>query len=269
MYLRPSDARPRNLWFPILSLLILFFAANLLLGTLLRHLGLSTTDGLPAFLIYVGSFLIAIGYAFLLRNPWNLQLPSLRPEKWRIDAPFIVCGVILLFATGILLAPLLDLLPDTYARMLDDYLRGGIWPLLTAVLAAPLLEEFLFRGVIQKNLVARLGPIPSILTAAALFGGIHLIPQQILYAGCVGVILGGIYYLTGSLNNVIVIHFINNGLTTLFGLAFGAEPSIERRLLGDGPLWYGAYALSLLIVAAAALYAVRRIRRTKSDSVEN
>lgn len=257
----------RSLWFPMLSLLILFCTANMLLGTLAQRVGDFGSAGFRQFLAYVGSFAITIGYAIAIRRPWGVLLPSFRPEKWRLNGPFILGGVILLFATGILLAPLTDRMPESYARMLDEYLRGGLWPIVTAAVAAPLLEELLFRGIIQKNLVARTGPGAGILIGAAVFGAIHLIPQQMIYAGCVGVILGCIYHFTGSLGNAVAVHFINNGIAILAGLVCGTESGgIEKKLLGDGPVWYGAYALSVGLAAAAVLYAVRRIRRERADS---
>ncbi|WP_294600031.1 type II CAAX endopeptidase family protein [uncultured Rikenella sp.] len=259
----------RSLWFPLFSLLILFCAANMLLGTAAQHLDGFGNAGFRQFLAYVGSFALTIGYALAIRRPWGLLMPSFRPEKWKLHGPFILVGVILLFATGILLAPITDRMPDTYTRMLDDYLRGGLWPILTAAVAAPLLEELLFRGIIQKNLVARIGPGAGILIGAAVFGAIHFIPQQMIYAGCVGLILGCIYHFTGSLGSTVAIHFINNGIAILAGLVPGADGTgIERRILGggEGPVWYTAYALSLALAAAAVLYAVRRIRRERADS---
>ncbi len=263
----PQTTTHRSLWFPILSLLILFCAANMLLGALARQLDHLGNAGLRQFIAYVGSFAVTIGYALAIRRHWGVLMPSFRPEKWKLHGPFILVGVILLFATGILLTPITDRMPDQYSRLLDDYLRGGLWPVITAVVAAPLLEEFLFRGIIQKNLVARVGPGTGILIAAAIFGAIHLIPQQMIYAGCVGLILGCIYHFTGSLGSAVAVHFINNGIATLAGFVLGSE-SIEKRLLGggEGPVWYTAYGLSIVLAAAAATYAVRRIKRTKSDS---
>ncbi|WP_298064555.1 CPBP family intramembrane glutamic endopeptidase, partial [uncultured Rikenella sp.] len=177
----------------------------------------------------------------------------------------------------IVLTPLLQRLPDTYIEMLDNYMGGGFWPMLTAVVAAPILEEFLFRGIIQKNLVRRLGPTGGITLGALIFGGIHLIPQQIVYASCLGLILGTIYHLTGSLNSAIAVHFVNNGLTSLLYLVFGTSDSLEHQVLGDGTLWNWAYGISLLLLLAGAGYAAHRIRRQRqhetppetTDSCEN
>lgn len=253
----------RSLWFPILSILAVYIAASILLGMLFASLSALYEPAFWSFAAYVGSFLVTIGYAAALGKVWGFEIPSFRPEKWNINARLIVAGVILMLATGIVLTPVLDLLPDTYIDMLDDYMQGGFWPMLTAVVAAPVLEEFLFRGIIQKNLVRRLGPLWGIVLGALVFGGIHLIPQQIVYASCLGLILGSIYYLTGSLNSAIAVHFVNNGLTALLYMVFGTSDGLERKILGDGSLWGWAYAISVGLLIAGAWYTVRRIQREK------
>lgn len=271
----PTAPSRRSLWFPILSILGVYIAAGMTFGA--GFSALSLYD--PAFwhfVSYVGSFLIAIGYAAALRSDWGVEIPSFRPEKWKADPRMIVAGVILMLAAGIVLSPILEQMPDSYIEQLDDYMQGGFWPMFTAVIAAPILEEFLFRGIIQKNLVSRIGPLGGITLGSLIFGLIHLIPQQIVYASCLGLILGTIYHLTGSLNGAIAVHFVNNGLTSLLYLLFGTSDAVEHKILGDGTLWHWAYAISLVLLIAGASYTIGRIRRRpsepapkKSDSAEN
>lgn len=267
---------PRTLWFPILSILAVYIGASMLLGMLFADLSAIYDPAFWSFAAYVGSFLVTIGYAVALRSGWGVEVPSFRPEKWRANPRLIVAGVILMLATGIVLNPLLDRLPDTYIEMLDDYMQGGFWPMLTAVVAAPILEEFLFRGIIQKNLVSRMGPLRGIVLGSLIFGAIHLIPQQIVYASCLGLILGSIYYLTGSLSSAVAVHFVNNGVTSLLYMVFGTSDGLERKILGDGALWNWAYAISVLLLLVGAWYTVIRIRRQRretapgtADSAEN
>lgn len=255
----PTPTRP--FWFPLVSIIAVFFISSLLLGMILQLLPDSEDTTFANFVVYVGSMLATIAYAASLRNSWQVELPSFHPKKWKFNPRLVLLGLLLMVSTGIVLTPLLEQLPEKYIEQLDSYMQGGFWPMLTAVVAAPILEEFLFRGIIQKNLVSRLGPLWGILLASIIFGAIHLIPQQIIYAGCLGLILGTIYYLTGALNDAIAVHFVNNGLTSLLYLVFGTSGSLERKLLGDGTLWTSAYILALLILCGGILYAVLRIRR--------
>lgn len=260
----------RSLWFPILSILAVYIAASMLLGLLLSHLNIpGTSPASLSFLGYVGSFLVTIAYAVALKSGWQIEIPSFRPEKWRVNPRLIVGGVILMLATGIVLSPLIEAMPERYTRMLESYMSGGFWPMLTAVVAAPVLEEFLFRGIIQKNLVRRVGPLGGIAIGALIFGAIHVIPQQVVYAGCLGLILGSIYYLTGSLNSAIAVHFVNNGLTSLLYMFFGTSTGIEREILGNGTAWYWAYAISLILLAGGAWYVVRRVRQDAKTAADD
>lgn len=195
------------------------------------------------FVSYVAGFGAAIGYAVALKPAWGLEVPSFRPEKWGADPRVIVGGMILMLATGIVLSPVLERLPAEYFDRLDDYMKGGFWPMFTAVAVAPVVEEFLFRGIIQKNLVRRLGPFGGIAVGALLFGAVHVNPPQVVYASCLGLILGTVYYLSGSLNSAVTVHFVNNGLTSLLYMLFGTSVGLERRILGlerpgDGPMGF-------------------------------
>ena len=87
----------------------------------------------------------------------------------------------------------------------------------------PLLEEVLFRGAIQGLLMRYFGrPWPAIVVAALVFGVFHMNPVQIVYATLLGIVLGWIYYRTGSLLSVIVGHVLNNSLAVVTTVAFGA-----------------------------------------------
>lgn len=75
-------------------------------------------------------------------------------------------------------------------------------------------EEFLFRGVIQTNLMP-FGRTAAIIASAALFGLMHANSAQFLYAVIAGVILGVVRDRTGSIWCGIVIHFCNNFFSVL------------------------------------------------------
>ena len=82
-----------------------------------------------------------------------------------------------------------------------------------------LVEEFIFRGIIQTRLEESLGPAGGILLASLLFGIMHSsygTPYEIAYTFLAGGVLGYLFYRTKSLSLVVMIHgFIN---IFLFGL---------------------------------------------------
>ncbi|KKI00384.1 CAAX protease [Methanosarcina sp. 1.H.T.1A.1] len=82
-----------------------------------------------------------------------------------------------------------------------------------------LIEEFIFRGIIQTRLEEFLGPVGGILLASLLFGIMHSsygTPYEMAYTFLAGGALGYLFYRTKSFSLVVMIHgFIN---IFLFGL---------------------------------------------------
>lgn len=262
------------LLFVITSVLLVYVVVSNILsylsGTFLEQYG---ENGVVQFICYSLSFILTILYCAIIHRYYRpIRIPTLRGSSREINSPLIVGGVVTTLALSVVISPLLDSMPQEHIDTISSYIHGGFWPMLTAIVAAPLLEEILFRGVIQKSLVARFGPIIGIIGAASIFGALHIIPQQMIYSFGVGLILGTIYYLTGSLVGAITVHFVNNGLTTLLYLTFGTSTGIERQLLGDGALWDMVYFCSCLILlgaAATALNAIHnRVKRIKNTTAK-
>lgn len=249
-----------SVWPATLSTLLVFIATTVGMGKLLRGNEGNDPDVLP-FIVYCSGFFSAILFALLVSRRWRYRLPSFRMEKWKFAPRQTVAGVILMLAASFVLSPLTETIPEAYFDRLNQYMQGGFWPMLTTVIAAPILEEFLFRGIIQKNITLRYGPLAGIIIGAVLFGVIHLVPQQIVYATAMGLILGTIYHLTGSLNSVIAIHFVNNGLTALLYMFFGTSVGLEHKIFPTTGGWTIAYVVSLSLLAIGTLRAVQIIRR--------
>lgn len=83
---------------------------------------------------------------------------------------------------------------------------------LQALIQAPIFEELLFRGIILNGLLNRYkgNQKKAILYSAIIFGVVHFNIPQGINAFIIGIILGGIYYYTGSMKLAIFAHFINN-----------------------------------------------------------
>jgi ABC-2 type transport system permease protein len=66
----------------------------------------------------------------------------------------------------------LDVLQDVMRESAKG-LSAGVWILLLAVVAAPIFEEFIFRGLIFGGLRRSLGALPAIAASAAVFAIVH------------------------------------------------------------------------------------------------
>lgn len=83
--------------------------------------------------------------------------------------------------------------------------------LFTAVaIIAPLIEELLFRGLLQKSLSHKMPIWAAIALSAVVFGLMHMDFYAMPPLVMMGAIFGLIYHLTGSLRVTIVLHMVNN-----------------------------------------------------------
>jgi hypothetical protein len=84
-----------------------------------------------------------------------------------------------------------------------------------AGLLVPVVEEILFRGVIQNGFVLRYGPAAGIGLSSILFALYHLNPWQAFSALALGALFGWVTYRSGSLRQAITLHAGNNTLAVL------------------------------------------------------
>jgi len=104
--------------------------------------------------------------------------------------------------------------------------------LLTFALVPGIAEELLCRGWAQRGLEARCGPFWAIVLASAFFGALHGDPVHSLLAAVLGLYLGAIAQLAGSVRASIACHVANNTAAVVGAAsALGIEPPPPDRLL--------------------------------------
>ena len=148
---------------------------------------------------------------------------------------------------------------DVMMESLSKVTGGPFWSsfLLTAIFA-PIFEEWLCRGMVLRGLLTRMKPAWAIVISALFFALIHMNPWQALNAFIIGVVMGYVYFKTGSLLLTMLIHFVNNGTAVICAQI----PSLEQYdywmdMIGHQTYWV-VYILSL-IVLAACIWAFKRI----------
>ncbi len=95
--------------------------------------------------------------------------------------------------------------------------NGFIFVLTIMSLVPALGEEMLFRGILMRIAQKRnKGVMAPIIITAFIFSAIHFEPYGFLSIFAAGLLLGAIYYLTGSLWCSILFHFLNNGIQVFF-----------------------------------------------------
>jgi membrane protease YdiL (CAAX protease family) len=128
--------------------------------------------------------------------------------------------------------------------------------LLGVAVVPAFCEELLFRGILLGGLRARLGTPGAVLVSSALFAAVHFDPLVLLPIFLLGILLGTITVVTGSLIPAVVVHLLNNALVTSFLLAPPFAESLGEAL-PMGPI---PFLLALVVVASLLWTGSRRAR---------
>ena len=125
-------------------------------------------------------------FVFDLPNYWNMQLTN----------------------RSSLLSQFYDMMMEVMKQMTG----GPFWSsFLVVAIFAPIFEEWLCRGMVLRGLLTKMKPVWAIVISALFFAVIHANPWQALNAFLIGLLMGYVYYKTGSLILTMIIHFVNNG----------------------------------------------------------
>jgi uncharacterized protein len=187
---------------------------------------------------------------------FDLRVNNLKIVPWILIATAgLVYGLI---SPIVSLIPMTDFFRQVFVEMFG---RTGILSFAAIVIAAPILEEVLFRGIILDGFLKRYSPMKSIVISALLFGAFHLNPWQFVGAFLLGTMMGWIYYRTGSLALTIVIHFFNN-FAAFASMKFTTnyEELIDQSIVE----YYGGLLPFLTVVGislAALAYAIYELNR--------
>lgn len=90
--------------------------------------------------------------------------------------------------------------------------------LLHVTVAAAILEELVFRGVILQSL-RRFGDTFALVCSSALFGLVHHNLEQSIMAFVIGLAIGFFVLRSGSLKTGMLIHFVYNSIATVIDFA--------------------------------------------------
>ena len=216
-------------------------------------------DALMGPLIFLLTYILIFGFIL-----WYTQR-----ERERINGhtafsyvaiPMIAYPIIFLLtiAAGILIEPLMELLPmpDQLWDVLVDFIkRKDVFTFLAVVIAAPIFEELIFRGVILDGLLKNTSPAKAIFWSAFIFGVVHLNPWQFVAAFILGLVIGWLYYKSKSLLPCIFVHFVANGnsFITRFFIDLDDPEALNnstRAMIGDGNYML-LIAVSLIITIAS------------------
>lgn len=250
-----------------------FFTAGMTAG---RIIVMSSAASIITTLIFVISKWTPFSRDFMQDNPWVLIY-------WSV-----------IIALGMIIPSqfLEDLLPQELTKdILSNEIKmvmANNWGYLAVGLLAPLTEELVFRGAIQKvaveyfekkfsaakNLTSEASILrknmphwTGVIFTAMLFAAVHGNPAQMPHALLVGMLLGWMCYRSGSIVPGIVVHWVNNTVAFVSCAMYPETYDMKiADLFGNEPLRIAlAIAFSLmLLVPAVYQYHLR----TKKENIE-
>lgn len=240
--------------------MLLLLPVNLLLNKLIGKEA--------SMLIY---YLLAIGIPFwvvysIRKSKTNCHSFNLTIENNRI-IPLVIIGTIALHF-GII-APIGNSIPipESMKKVFMDLgSQTGVFTFFSMVIAAPILEELIFRGIILDGLLKKYSPTKSILISSFLFGLAHLNPWQFVTGLILGIFSGWVYYRTKSLSFSIIIHAATNLGGFLVRFFIDIDSLMDDTLLemyGGFTNLILAIVSSILIVAVCIYFLLKEFERLK------
>jgi len=125
--------------------------------------------------------------------------------------------------------------------------------LLVIALLPAIGEELFFRAIIQNELLSSIGKKDiAIIMTAVIFSAFHLQFEAFLPRFFLGLILGYVYYWSGSIWVSISLHFINNGL-----LVFSAY-MLHDKIEDMSPQGSHAIPMYIILMSLLAVFVLRK-----------
>lgn len=215
----------------LLSLAALLFVAN----WACQVIWLGLAGGLFPSVVAGALFGTLLPLALLARSP---RWAAVRELRLRWPSPAAAGGSIVValcsLAPGSVLGwvslQLHPVDPQWLARFAEDLPQAPAEVAVAAlavVVAAPLAEELVFRGLVHRSFSRTWGPWPAILLSSLVFSIVHFEPWYLLGLLAVGLMLGFVWEVTRSLACCWLAHAVHNAVSLAIMVAdgpAGAEP---------------------------------------------
>ncbi len=194
---------------------------------------------------------------------FGVKMRRSRKFSWnRVSMPILLLCIPLILSLGILVEPLINAIPmpELIRKYFNSVITNDIYSFVMIAIAAPLLEELVFRGIVLDGLLKHYSPVKAIIWSAAIFGIAHLNPWQFLSAFSLGLVIGWLYWKTNSLIPGIAIHFINNSLSFLMMMVTGDSLITTQQFMGDGKAYYVVYGMCIPIFVGSLFLIQQRLK---------
>ena len=204
-----------------------------------------TTIGVFTFLKWAD-----VSRRYLLTRPWGVVF-------WCAIA---ACGVLI---PSLCLQEAMPELPNLMSSEFE-MIMGERWGYLAIGILAPIAEELVFRGAVLRALLRwnRTNHWVSIGFSALAFALVHANPAQMPHAFLTGLLLGWLYYRSGSIIPGVAFHWVNNSIAYIMYNLY-PDPDIHLiDVLGSQRSVAAAFVFSLFILLPALFQLNLLLKRT-------
>ena len=251
------------------QLLILIFAAVLAQQSEIKVEEINVSSDKMKFLqgfysvtfFFLPAFLYAV-FVFTGKYFWFLGFkPAQKPGMYILAPITIVAALFFAFWLGQLneripLPHWMKLMEENTSKQMNEFLKVKDWGdifinIIVIALLPAICEEIFFRGAVQRVMIhVTRSPWIGIIISAFLFSALHMQFVGFLPRMFLGLVLGALYWYSGSLWVCIIAHFVNNALQVIW-VSFSPESMNSNPAI---PFW-----LTLMsgIVVALLLYVYR------------
>ena len=239
-----------------ISYLLIFIGLQLVGGAIVTSLWSLITgnsDKTAAMLITTTGVIGVVTIVIFLWTRYTEVSPTwLRTRPWMV----LIWSVIAALGAIVPSAWIQEQMPELPNFIEQEFstIMGTPWGYLVIGLLAPFSEELVMRGAILRELLKseKLTTWTAIAISAAMFALIHMNPAQMPHAFLIGLLLGWMYYRTGSILPGIAYHWANNSVAYVM---YALYPDPDMKLIdifkGSEQHVYMALGFSLLIFLPA------------------
>jgi membrane protease YdiL (CAAX protease family) len=167
----------------------------------------------------VSIFLPVIMFIALFRLPWKDALGLYKPPLIRTSLA-VAAGFALIYGINAVLPRLIPPTPVYTKPSASIVAYNNVWELLLVILtisiAAPLADEFFFRGLLLRGFMAKYGTVAAILIVGCLTALFHTLePFKLVHSFLMSVLFASAVVWSGSLWTSIILHGLHNSLSLL------------------------------------------------------
>ena len=243
--------------------LIEFIAIQLIVGfivTMVWQLVTKSKDTTTAMIITTTVATAVVTILVFLLTRWAEVSPNwIRTRPWLVLAWSVIAAMGALIPS-IWLQEQMPELPNWLGNEFDMILTDR-WGYLAIGLLAPLSEEIVLRGAVLRSLLSkpllagrseRVNAWTAIAISAVFFALVHFNPAQMPHAFMIGLLLGWMYWRTGSILPGVAYHWANNSIAYIL---YNIYPNPDIKLIdifkGSEQHVLMAVGFSLLILIPA------------------